>query len=225
MTEPEWLACTDPTPMLAFLRGRASERKLRLFAVACCRHIRVLKDDAASLEAVEVAERFADGLASESVRRAARESTRVFDIYRGGCVSNVEILGFHTRSAASFACDEIVRLHDATDHARQAISWSGGPVIEIHARLESEMVAQCRLIRDIFGNPFRPVIVVPSWLDDTIPRIATAIYDERAFERMPELADLLADAGCTDADILGHCCTRSGHVRGCWVLDALLGRS
>ena len=82
-------------------------------------------------------------------------------------------------------------------------------------------------MRDIFGNPFRPVTVNPGWLawnDGTVPRIAQAIYDERAFDRMTILADALEDAGCTDQDILGHCRSGGEHVRGCWVVDLLLGK-
>ena len=63
------------------------------------------------------------------------------------------------------------------------------------------------------------------WNDGTVHRVAQAIYDERAFERMPILADALEDAGCDNADILNHCRNGGEHVRGCWVIDLLLGKS
>src|SRR5262245_60647052 len=65
MTESEWLACTDPLAMLGLARrsGRESERTLRLFTVACCRRLWHLLDDERVRETVEVAERYADGLA------------------------------------------------------------------------------------------------------------------------------------------------------------------
>jgi hypothetical protein len=78
------------------------------------------------------------------------------------------------------------------------------------------------------NNPFRLVSVDPSWLEwdgGTAPRLAAAIYDERAFDRLPILADALEDAGRTDADILGHCRSGREHVRGCWVVDLLLGKA
>jgi hypothetical protein len=80
---------------------------------------------------------------------------------------------------------------------------------------------------DLFGNPFRPVSVAPLWLawnDGTVVKIAQAIYDERAFDRLPILADALEDAGCTDRAILAHCRQPGEHVRGCWVVDLILGK-
>jgi hypothetical protein len=81
------------------------------------------------------------------------------------------------------------------------------------------------IIRDIFGNPFRPVTVDPAWLTSTVVALATGIYTERAFDRMPILADALMDAGCANADVLNHCRSDGPHVRGCWVVDLLLGKS
>ena len=58
--------------------------------------------------------------------------------------------------------------------------------------------------RDIFGNPFRPVAVDPAWLTSTAVGVARGIYDDRAFDRLPILADALQDAGCENADILDN---------------------
>ncbi len=83
------------------------------------------------------------------------------------------------------------------------------------------------LLRDVFGNPFRPVAIPPAWLhwnNGTVPRLAQAIYDERRYQNLPILADALQDAGCTDETILAHCHSPTSHVRGCWVIDALLGK-
>jgi hypothetical protein len=81
------------------------------------------------------------------------------------------------------------------------------------------------LIRDIVGNPFRPVAVDPVWLTDSAVGLAQAIYDDRAFDRLPILADALQDAGCENADILDHCREEGPHVRGCWVVDLVLGKN
>jgi hypothetical protein len=92
---------------------------------------------------------------------------------------------------------------------------------------KNEWIHQTAILRDIFGNPFRPVSITPAWLmrnDGTAPKLAQAIYDERAFDRLPILADVLEEAGCTNADILNHCRQPSEHVRGCWVIDLILGK-
>jgi hypothetical protein len=78
--------------------------------------------------------------------------------------------------------------------------------------------------RDIFANPFRPVTLAPSWQTETVVALATGIDADRAFDRMPVLADALEDAGCDYADVLSHCRGEGPHVRGCWVVDLMLGK-
>jgi hypothetical protein len=80
------------------------------------------------------------------------------------------------------------------------------------------------LLREIVGNPFRPVIFDPSWRTPTINALAQAAYDDRTFDRLPILADALEDAGCADPDILGHLRGPGPHVRGCWAVDLILGK-
>jgi hypothetical protein len=229
MTEQEWLTCTDPTPMLVFLWEKPSERKMRLFAVACCRRIWHLLIDKRSREAVEVAERYPDGgatdeeletasLAAEAVwdadmKRAAKEGkwdrrSRLPYYGASAAAYNVAIpLGWWGAAPAFRPPDEI---------ARETVPDTG-----------AEGAAQCVLLWDIFGNPFRPVVINPSWLawnDEMVVKLAQAIYDERAFDRLPVLADALEEAGCTNRDILNHCRQPAVHVRGCWAVDLLLGK-
>ncbi|MBL8798934.1 MAG: hypothetical protein JNM56_33930 [Planctomycetia bacterium] len=80
------------------------------------------------------------------------------------------------------------------------------------------------MLRDIFGNPFHPVTINPAWRTLTVISLAQAIYDERAFDRLPILADALEDAGCDSADILNHCRQPGEHVRGCWCVDLILSK-
>jgi hypothetical protein len=87
-----------------------------------------------------------------------------------------------------------------------------------------DLAPQGPYLREIFGNPFRPVILNTAWRTSTVTALAQAIYEDRAFDRLPILADALEDAGCTDADILGHCRGGGEHVRGCWVVDLVLGK-
>jgi hypothetical protein len=101
--------------------------------------------------------------------------------------------------------------------------------------MDREGLAQAKLLHDLFGNPFRPAAVDPAWLaweGGTIVTLARAIYDERLLPsgrldptRLAVLADALEEAGCRDGDVLGHCRRPAEHVRGCWLIDLLLGRS
>jgi hypothetical protein len=218
MTEAEWLACTDPTPMLEFLRGKASDRKLRLFACVCCRRIWHLLVDPRSRHAVEVAERYADGQATEEEREMAAEEAwevNVTDNDRAGRAANIaaDLPGCEWGSAVG-----------VSGNAAFAVGRNAGGIT---AR-QNEQRLQCAVLRDLFGPlPFHPVAVSPSalaWRAGTIPKLAQATYTHRAFDRLPELANALEQAGCTNADILGHCRQPGAHVRGCWVVDLLLGK-
>ena len=89
-----------------------------------------------------------------------------------------------------------------------------------------EREAQASLLRCIIGPlPFRPVAIASSCLSPTVTKLAQTIYDERAFDRLPILADALEEAGCANADILSHCRLPGKHCRGCWVVDFLLGKN
>ena len=93
--------------------------------------------------------------------------------------------------------------------------------------MEEEAAEQCRLVRDIFPNPFLEFAFDPAWLewnDGTVSELAPAIYDDRHFEDLPVLGDALEEAGCSDPLILDHCRSEAEHVRGCWVVDLMTGR-
>ncbi|HJZ56454.1 MAG TPA: hypothetical protein VKE74_15925 [Gemmataceae bacterium] len=238
MTEAGWLAGAEPGPMLEFLPGKATDRKLRLFACACCRHTAAYADaewrrmaahgrDQAQItasqreaeqarRAAEVAERYADGLAGLAELHAlfsAPGDDEIEGIYASGADA-----AWAARSSAYRAryCAEYC---SPASYPRRAGFRSSSPVDR-----DREQSAQSDLLRDIFGNPFRPVTADPAWLTSTVLTLAQGIYADRAFDRLPILADALQDAGCENPDILTHCRGAGPHVRGCWVVDLLLGR-
>lgn len=88
-----------------------------------------------------------------------------------------------------------------------------------------ERICQATLARCIFGDPFHPITLEPSLLTDTVVNLARTIYDERAFDRLPVLADALEEARVTEPDLLNHCRQPSVHARGCWVVDLVLGKT
>ena len=225
MTEQEWLACTDPTPMLEFLRGKVSDRKLRLFAVACCRRIRQLMSDERSKTSIEVAERFADGKATEQ----ERESIHSIAGLKGRRIRNHPIAWTSHDYAIAAASDATnLDAYEAADTARFSGQFAKAPDDETpygDPVLREEALAQANFVRDIFGpSPFRHVTLNPAWLTATAEKLAEAISEEKAFDRMPILGDALEDAGCTNQEILAHCRQPGEHVRGCWVIDLVLGK-
>jgi hypothetical protein len=188
VTEEEWLTSTDPQAMLAFFLGKTSERKLRLFALACWRR---------------------SGGGSDKEWR--RESLRVYELLAEGSVTDEELaaIGANRVDIQPAALDAA----DAAGATRDA-----GP---------GERATQADLLRCIFGNPFRPFSIDPAWLtwhDGLLVSMARQMYDSRDFTDMPILADALEEAGCQDQDILGHCRSGGEHVRGCCVVDLILGK-
>jgi hypothetical protein len=225
MTDSEWLASDDPLMILEFLRGKASERKLRLFAVACCRRIWHLLIDERSKKAVLVAERDADQARPEEVSEA---------FYQSQCAFRVCEYASDRHADAAWAACQLAepsedRLEKAVRVALLAAGAAGYPDDSSYStdrdRIEVEYTYQCHLLRDIFGNPVCPAVLDPAWLSPNAMALALAIYEERAFDRLPVLSDTLEEAGCQDADILGHCRQPGPHVWGCWVVDAVLLRS
>jgi hypothetical protein len=96
-----------------------------------------------------------------------------------------------------------------------------------HLTFDRATKTQVGFLRDIFGNPFRPAGIDPAWLawrDGTVFRLGQTIYEDCRFDLLPILADALQESGCTNADILQHCHASGPHVRGCWVVDLLLGK-
>ncbi len=214
MTEAEWLACSDPRPLIGFLRHRLSHRKGRLFAAACCRLVSHLFSDDRSILAVAVAERYADGLASDDERAGAwagiDEGTSLSDRLRD----------------SSWWADSAAESAVMGSYPRG--SWYKGAALvsrEVVMAAPETLPAQLAIFRCIFGNPFHPVTPDPSWLTPTVVGLATAIYEERAFHNLPILADALEEAGCSDAGVLGHCRGGGEHVRGCWAVDMCLGKA
>jgi hypothetical protein len=242
MTEDEWQSATDPSQMLASLPDSTSDRKLRLFACGCCRRIWHLIVDPRCREAVEVAEWYADGQRDDVQLLALNESS--YSVYAGTSESGSGVpntavgmskskleaanAATHTAMPYTGGPREAIRGGQLVAHEAQlAFSYSAnsdqasgvlGEYIERVAR-QNERTEQADLVRDIFGNPFRPVTLNLTWLTSNVVLLAEAIYQDRAFERMPILADALMDAGCEDDSILAHCRSEGPHVRGCWVVD------
>jgi hypothetical protein len=108
--------------------------------------------------------------------------------------------------------------------ARVASGHEGQHFSVVDAMLLSERSEQADLVRDVFGNPLRKVKFSPEWRTDTAVTLASQMYESRDFSAMPILADALQDAGCDNDDILAHCRGDGPHVRGCWVVDLVLGK-
>ena len=184
MTEAEWNACADPTLMLEFLRGKASDRKLQLFCCACCLGNEIAQDDDEPNQAPYL----------ETLDWVDEQHRPMPAFWREGTWWPQMPFDWAKR------CSRDDDLHDLPPSTKTD------------------------LLRCIFGNPFHPITHDPTWLTSTVQQLANSIYQDRAFDFLPILADALEDAGCTNASILEHCRSESEHVRGCWALDLVLGK-
>jgi hypothetical protein len=220
MTEEEWQKCDDPAVMLSFLK-KASARKLRLFAVGCCRQIWRLIRRPECQRAVETGELYADRRVNARRLREAEGAARLR-------ATELEFEAQVTMLMGKYA---------ARDAAYAAADAAGMPLMPLRAAYFARQAvtatsdrpkSQTSLLRDLFGNPFRPKLSaaphVLGWGEGVVPKLARAVYDDRRFADLPILADALEEAGCTAADVLAHCRAGGEHARGCWVVDLLLDK-
>jgi hypothetical protein len=228
VTETEWLEAIDSWPMLRFLENQnPSRRKIHLFVCACCRrfHWDTMRSTGVQ-EAVLISEQFADGLATASELRTVRERLS-WDGWRGS-PQPVDQALWAAKVATGVALPSLGE-YQTVAQALWGAKIMRGPRLwdQLTTSGRGRVRIQCDLLRDLF-IPFAAAVVHPSWLSwkgSTVPKLARAIYEDQLFSDLPILADALEDAGCTDPDLLGHCRSPGLHVRGCWVVDALLGKT
>jgi hypothetical protein len=231
MTRKDWEGWQE---MLKHVPGH-SQRAIGLFGVACCRAVWHLLTDERSRRAVEVAERYAEGQASsaefsEASRRAyqARDATHISE---------------EAETTATEHDFDVSAAHRAVSYLTETGFRCIGEVGEFVRRPASDgqrheypspllMELQCNLLREIFGNPFRPLLPEPNWRSPGVLQLAQTAYDDRSLPagtldsaRLAVLADAVEEAGCTDAELLGHLRSPGPHVHGCWAVDAVLGKS
>ena len=253
MTESEWLMCDDPRGMVRYLIGtdaarvqdvevfpdcRTTDRKLRLFACACYHRISHVLPIPDARDGVATAERFADAAALEEERQ--RVEAHLFALVdamegqwrtsRGADRAALE----PTYAALALALQALWReAPKAAYYAPSTAQFHLGSIMNPDADTRdpanspagrAEARAQCGLLREIVGNPFRPVEFDPAWRTDTAVSLARTMYESREFGAMPILADALQDAGCDGDAVLNHCRQPGAHVRGCWVVDLVLGK-
>jgi hypothetical protein len=235
MSEKRWLEGLDPDPMLDFLGDKISQRKLRLLACAACRYVWPHLVDERSRNAVEVAEHFADGLASvDELKKAYEQACRAYgdldptsgtDVCRAAAAVHNACWfeDFLDTAKRSLGCAVDVAMWQAaldvdTGKMAHAPDWE----LLVEKREKGKMA---RLVREVFGNPFKPVAIEPSWQTSSVTALAQSIYDDRAFDRLPELAGCLELGGCDCKILLDHCRDHRLHYRGCWVVDLVLGKT
>ena len=203
MTEDEWLASTDPDAMgeVVARRKRASPRVLRLYCAAywswCAGRFRAKADREEMLAAVALLEEWAETGAEPDDQ------------------SGTPYVFWQDDARMAFGVTTRIAVQDDKPRHRSAARavWA---------------------LRELFGNPFttprsksrtrRGWMLDPLWRTDTAVALARKMYESRDFGAMPILADALQDAGCDNDDILNHCRGPGPHVRGCWVVDLVLGK-
>jgi hypothetical protein len=212
MTESEWLTCQTPRQLFGALGELATERKVRLFACACCRVIWDRLPDDRSRQAVAAAERFAEGQTTATeLALAYRAARAVHDRLRDREESHLALAAAET-ARSSFLIGSRV---DPTLALGQALAvYSCYPAGNLPADL----------VREIFGNPFRSVALDTTWLTEKVQALVLEMAEQADFKKMPLLADALQAAKCDQAELLAHCRQRKPHARGCWAVDILLSR-
>ncbi len=227
LTEAERGAAEQWRPMLNQVLTQASTRRILLLGVAICRRIwdRLPYDDCRC--AVELVEQLADhpDVEGEDYSVAAAADAAAERLQEGYYRVHQADTGPRGAYLAALTCGGM--WHDPNGSVEMtadaaAIAAAGdaeGPAWQAERR------AQAGLLKELFRSPSRTMIHTPSWRTPAVVELARHIYEERAFDRLPSLADALGLAGCTDPEVLGHCLDNRTHFRGCWVVDLVLGKA
>jgi len=217
MTEAQWLASRNPEKMLAHPAGHASDRKLRLFAAACCRRSWGTLVDERSRDAIACIERLADACISPSEGEAARQRAMA---------ARTNLQGEQLWAAEAVVRAFLGRVAEAAEGVVRAVHAFGLP----REVLKLEMAARAVFLRDILGNPFRDVTLSPLALTPAVTSLAQATYEHRQLpsgyldrEHLGVLADALEESGC-DSAIVSHLRSPEDHIRGCWVVDLVVAK-
>lgn len=241
MTEQEWQTSQDPEAMVSHLRvsGKLTERKVRLFGVACCRSIWAVLEDKRSRRAVEVAELFAEGMLSDDERSEARRSA--LEATHAG--EGLPVAAWAAQRVTSKKMADILwgmpehnGVPGAAANAVAALAYAEkwdaqegtGADAVLEATFREELVKQAAMLRDIFA--YRPRDLRKLWCGTAAMALADAAYAERKLpegtldlSRFAVLADALEETGATDRELLTHLRSDGPHYRGCWALDFVLG--
>ncbi|MFO0806291.1 MAG: hypothetical protein U0791_24570 [Gemmataceae bacterium] len=200
MTEEEWLRCDHPGMIVRECFAiPGANRKGRMLAVRCLELLREERGHDIDLAFLALAERIAWG------ERGERDRLRAFRTF-----------------SAEYQC-----LFNWSGYQAGLQTMNALGINQYRNRFlnESEVQAIVEFALDIFGNPFRPISFSPEWRTTTTVAIAQGMYESRDFGPMPLLADALQDAGCEVPEIIDHCRRPGPHVRGCRVVDGVLGKA
>lgn len=238
MNSKKWNASPNPLTLLRFLEGKMSDRKRRLLAAACCRSVWFLLVHKECRKAVVMAERYADGKGTE--KELTKQSAAAVKAYHSACFAHQDFplrrsdnpfsqLAVRNIERAVAATNAVVGTVDPHlgdfERAVSTIEEIVADTVEAWGVPDTQAYPEAMLVREIFGDPFRQVEVDPAWLTSDVVALAREIYAKRAFDQMWVLEDALRDAGCDNSAVLSHCTEHRGeHVRGCWVVDMLLGK-
>lgn len=218
MQESDWQDGIDPEAMLRFARGMNRERKHRQFVCACWRRLEHLFINRKMRKVLDLMENALLAPVAMEDLEAAWDAAR-----QAAWAARADN---HCRETETMALlvgcewEDHAKLAFTAGHASQAAAdWAGK-----WAR-DMDRLAQCDILRDIFGNPFRDIAISPiwrTWNEGAARKLARVIHADRSFDQLPILGDALEEAGCDDEAILAHCRESGVHVRGCWVLELLL---
>jgi hypothetical protein len=231
--------------MLDHAAGQVTPRKLDLFNNWCCQILRPYLTDRRSILAARFAERNIDDGWPDAEERAlllsgAREAVDELMTWVKKAPTSSERRKRRVYAYAALVAQKTV---DIDSQNRSVVlnskctayvfGWANddGPSApregapDSEGLRESHLRMQAAVIRDIIGEAVCPISFDPRWRTSDVMGIARAIYDEKAFARMPILADTLMDAGCEDEQFISHCRGRGPHVRGCWIVDLVLDKN